>query len=238
MNEVQSMQRMIVLIGNYGSGKTEIALNLAIAAARKGKQVALVDLDIVNPYFRSADQAELLRNNGIRLIAPPYAATNVDLPVLSAEVQRVFVEPLDQVIFDVGGDAVGATALGQYHAKFAKIRHEVEVLAVINTRRPLCSTPEDVATLLAHMSAGARLTIDGIINNANLARDSEAQLLLESDEILKRVTELTNIPVKYVGGLPGVLEKYAELAGKSSQKPEQIPIHVYTRPEWLDLTVE
>lgn len=232
------MKRIVVLIGNYGSGKTEIALNLAINAAREGKKAALVDLDIVNPYFRSGEQVSLLRENGVKLIAPPYAATNVDLPVLSAEVQRVFVEPMDQVVFDVGGDAVGATALGQYHAKFDKIREDVEVLAVINTRRPLCTTAEDISALLAHMSAGARLTIDGIINNANLARDSEARLLLESEEILKKVTEMTKIPVKYVGGLPDVLKKYAGLSDESAQKPEQIPIRVYTRPEWLDITVE
>ncbi|MGI6193293.1 MAG: cobalamin biosynthesis protein CobQ [Christensenellales bacterium] len=235
------MKRVIVLIGNYGSGKTEIALNLALKAAREGKSVALVDLDIVNPYFRSAEQTNLLRESGVRLIAPPYASTNVDLPVLSAEVQRVFVEPLDQVIFDVGGDAVGATALGQYHAKFAKIRQDVEVLAVINTKRPLCGTPSDIATLLSHMSAGARLEIDGIINNANLARDTSAQLLVESEEILKEVTKRTGIPVTYVGGLPEVLNQYAELSCKSNQtsdSPEHIEIHVYTRPDWLDITIE
>ena len=232
------MKKFIVLIGNYGSGKTEIALNLAISASREGKNTALVDLDIVNPYFRSGEQGLLLKENGVKLIAPPYATTNVDLPVLSAEVQRVFIEPMDKVIFDVGGDAVGATALGQYHFRFKNIRSEVEVLAVINTRRPLCGTAEDVSTLLAHMSAGARLSIDGIINNSNLARDSEAQLLSESEEILKKVTEMTGIPVKYVSGLPELLKEYSQTSQESELKPTQIPISIYTRPEWLDSTVE
>jgi len=162
----------------------------------------------------------------------------VDLPVLSAEVQRVFVERFDKVVFDVGGDTVGATALGQYHAKFGAVRGDAEVLAVINTRRPLCATPEAISELLRQMSFVSRLKIDGIVNNANLARDSEAALLSESEAILREVTKTTGIPVQYLAGLPEVLKKYTEISGKIGKIPEQIPISVYTRPEWLDITVE
>ena len=101
----------IVLTGNYGSGKTELAINLALRFAGE-VQTTLVDLDIVNPYFRSGEKAKELRDAGIRVLMPTYAMTTVDIPALPAEIQSVFELPSDRVIFDVGGDDSGAAALG------------------------------------------------------------------------------------------------------------------------------
>ena len=103
------MKRFNIFAGNYGSGKTEISLNTALALA-KDRKTTLVDMDVVNPYFRSAESEKLLADHGIRLIAPPYANTNVDVPVLSAEVMAAFES--ETAVFDAGGDPVGAAALG------------------------------------------------------------------------------------------------------------------------------
>ena len=232
------MKKFIVLIGNYGSGKTEIALNLALQAAREGKRTALVDLDIVNPYFRSGEYKELMAKNNVRLIVPPFSTTNVDVPALSAEVQRVFAEDYEKVIFDVGGDTVGATALGRYHSYFAAVQDQLETLAVINTCRPLCQHPDDIAVLLTQMSHCARLPLTGIINNTNLARESSGEILFDGRNVLKEVEKQVNVAVLYDCGTEKTLNEYAEFVKNIQQLPEQIQISTYTRPEWLDDSVE
>ena len=86
--------RYTVLTGNYGSGKTELALNIALRLAGAGKKVTLVDLDIVNPYFRSAEKAAEMEAAGIRVLMPTFAMTTVDIPALPAEIQSVFETPV------------------------------------------------------------------------------------------------------------------------------------------------
>lgn len=122
MNTVFEDSRWIVLTGNYGSGKTEIALNLALDYVKAGQQTTLVDLDIVNPYFRSGEKAQEMQEEGVRMLMPTFALTTVDIPALPAEIQSVFEMPSDRVIFDVGGDDTGAAALGRYHCSLRKER--------------------------------------------------------------------------------------------------------------------
>ena len=121
MNDLFGDNRFIVITGNYGSGKTELSLNLALYYAGKGK-TTLVDLDIVNPYFRTGEKAEMLQEAGIRVLMPTFAMTTVDIPALPPEIQSVFEVPSDRVIFDVGGDDTGAAALGRYFPSFMKER--------------------------------------------------------------------------------------------------------------------
>lgn len=232
------MKRFIVLIGNYGSGKTEISINLAIQAAKEGKRTALVDLDIVNPYFRSGEYKELMEEYGVRLITPPFSTTNVDVPALSAEVHRVFTEEYDKVIFDVGGDTVGATALGRYKHYFEKVEDDLETLAIINTCRPLCREVDDIALLVEQMSFCARLKVTGIVNNTNLARESTGDVLWEGHRVLKKVEEKTGIPLAYDCGTVETLNEYADIVKNIQSLPEQIKICPYTRPVWLDDSVE
>ena len=111
------MKKAIILAGNYGSGKTQIAVNLALAYAKKGKTV-LVDMDVVNPYYRSSDYEDILNKNGIKLIKPIYANTQVDLPSISPEVYTAF--NYDYAVFDGGGDPVGATVFGSIADRFQK----------------------------------------------------------------------------------------------------------------------
>ena len=115
------MKEVIVLIGNYGSGKTELALNFAFRAAREGKKVELIDLDMVNTYFRLTDRGNLIKSREIRLVSPNYVHTSVETLSLPAEVASAFALDWDTVIFDVGGDPAGATALGRYYEDFAAL---------------------------------------------------------------------------------------------------------------------
>ena len=121
---IDSVKRITIVTGHYGSGKTNFAVNLAVDLSREGKQVVLVDLDIVNPYFRSADFKERLTAMGIEMICPIYANTNLDIPALGADIYSVFYQNDSRyVIFDVGGDDAGAAALGRYSA--GKLRYAV-----------------------------------------------------------------------------------------------------------------
>ena len=137
-----------VLAGNYGSGKTEISLNLAVRAAKEGKRTMLVDLDIVNPFFRSSEHEEYLKSLGILVVQPNFANTTVDIPSLPAEIYSAFDRPLDAVIFDVGGDPVGASALGILQDKFRQNMAQTEFLYVVNGARPLQETPEAVLEMM------------------------------------------------------------------------------------------
>lgn len=147
------MKKIYVMIGNYGSGKSELALNFAFKAAETGK-TELIDLDLVNTYFRLTERGKLVEQKEIRLISPNYACSGVETLSLPAEVASAFAMNWDTVVFDVGGDAVGSTALGRYYEDFQDFMamgpEQLEVLNVVNIRRPLAGTVDQ-----DHCSAGA-----------------------------------------------------------------------------------
>ena len=142
------MKKYYVLIGNYGSGKTELALNFAFKAAAQGLRTELLDLDMVNTYFRLTERGKMARMKEIRLVSPNYASSGIETLSLPAEVASAFDMDWDCVVFDVGGDAVGSTALGRYHQDFMDLGPgELEVLNVVNIRRPLAGTAEKIMKL-------------------------------------------------------------------------------------------
>ena len=165
------MKKMYVLIGNYGSGKTELALNFAFKAAERGEHTELIDLDMVNTFFRLTERGRLARLREIRVVSPNYACSGIESLSVPAEVQSAFAMDWDTVVFDVGGDAVGSTALGRYHQDFMELEDgALEVLNVVNIRRPLAGTVEKIMHLQEEMQIHGRLKITGMINNTNLAQ--------------------------------------------------------------------
>jgi RecA/RadA recombinase len=220
--------RLTVLVGNYGSGKTEIALNLAMEKAKTGP-AALVDLDIVNPYFRSGEKRALLEEAGVRVLMPTFATTTVDIPALPPEIQSVFDQPGEQVVFDVGGDDTGATALGRYAPFFSRERENTCVLYVVNVCRPLSRTAEDIQRLMERISFRSRMRPDVLVNNANLQGETLPKLLLEGQEVLSEVSQKTGIPIAMITGEQAVLGMLP-----NDLKPLIKPIIRYMRPEWMD----
>lgn len=218
----------MILAGNYGSGKTEISLNMALSLSKKGS-TALVDMDIVNPYFRSAEHGDLMRAHGIRLIAPTFANTAVDLPVIGAEVFSSF--GCDYAVFDAGGDPVGTSVLGS-------IAHRVlengvpDFYYVVNARRPLQRNPQEITELLRLIQGKARMQVTGLINNTNLARETTVLDLLHGRDMCREVSRLTGLPVAFTSGEPKVLEEYKKQTGEENL----FALTIYTRPNWLDST--
>ena len=180
-------KRYTVLVGNYGSGKTELAI--AIARTQRAREpegrIALVDLDIVNPYFRSAEQHALLEAEGIEVFMPSFAMSTVDIPALPAQIQAVFEQPYAHVVIDVGGDDTGATALGRYAPYTRALRDEMNVLYVVNPCRPFSSSVEDITGLYRLIERQARLTPDHLVNNANLQEHTTPEVLLAGQELLQ-----------------------------------------------------
>ena len=165
------MKKYLIIIGNFGSGKTELALNIAFEAAET-KKVTFVDLDIVNPYFRSTERKAELEAAGIRLLSPSFTNLGVEVPSLPAEIFSAFSDNSDLVIFDVGGDDTGAIALGQYHRFFSKIdRSAIEVLYVVNARRPFSAELESNLDMIEKVTGAGRIEIDALVNNAGITKD-------------------------------------------------------------------
>jgi hypothetical protein len=220
-----------VIVGNYGSGKTELSLALARALKKQTDgAVALVDLDIVNPYFRSAERAELLRSEGIEVKMPSFALSTVDIPALPAEIQAVF-EPgrYAHVVIDVGGDEVGATALGRYAPLIGPIRDRMQVLYPVNPYRPLSATPDEICDLYALIAKRARLTPDILVNNANLQRRTTAQDLIDAQALLLKVSERLQIPIGMVAGYERLREQLPP-----AMQALYFPLEPLMLPEWLE----
>lgn len=219
--------RILVLVGNYGSGKTEISLNLALKLARRGEKVTLVDLDIVNPYFRSSERTELLEKEGVKVYAPSFAMSTVDVPSLPADIQAVFADKSRRVIFDVGGDDTGAAALGQYKPYFDQ--DDVEVLFVVNAFRPLSGDADSVCDLMLRVAGRSRLSPTAVINNANVAWKTEESDLVRGEELLHEVSTRMNLPIGYLCAKQDILDKLPDhLSG------ERIAIDILMRPEWME----
>ena len=188
-------KRITVVCGHYGCGKTNLALNLALEAAGEGQPVTVVDLDIVNPYFRSSEYGELLGEKGVRLIAPVFANTTLDTPTLPPEIYSVFEPQAGRVFLDAGGDDAGVTALGGLHAMLEEAGYDM--LYVINRYRVLSQTPEETAALLGEIQAASRLRATGLVNNSHLGVETTLETLERALPFARKTAELTHLPLLY-----------------------------------------
>lgn len=187
---------VVVLTGHYGVGKTNLALNLALAAAAAGESAAVADLDLVNPYFRSSDYPDFLAAAGVRLIAPTFAGTALDTPSvggqLFAEIERALAEPGRRLVVDAGGDDAGATVLGSYaHALAGK---PVRVLHVLNAFRDLAD-PREAMAVLREVEEASRLAATGLVNVSHLMEGTTAQDVEHGRAWAAAVAELAGLPL-------------------------------------------
>lgn len=191
------MHQITVLVGHAGTGKTNVALGLALAEARAGHTVTLADLDVVNPYFRSSDYPELLREAGVRLIAPVMARSTLDTPSLTGELDAAIgqtaADPNARLILDVGGDDDGATTISRWSRLLADAG--AYVLYVVSAFRALTQTPAEAAAMLPDIEDHAHLRANAVLNTSNLGDETTLDHVRHGRAFAREVAALCNIPL-------------------------------------------
>lgn len=217
--------RIYAFTGHFGSGKTEIAINFAFYLKKHYNKVAIVDLDIVNPYFRTKDAKQQLEQQGIRVVASAYANSNVDLPALPSEILSLFQDKECQIIFDVGGDDRGATALGRYNRYF--FAEQYHMFFVINCKRPLTNNVDKTLEILHEIQTSSRLKVSSLINNTNLSYQTTIQDLVAGQEIIEKIAGEIAVPISYITGKKEILSQLPE-----GLEQKAFPIDLHLKFPW------
>lgn len=212
-------RRVTLLSGHYGSGKTNIAVNLALRLREQFPRVAVADLDIVNPYFRTKDSDADFAHAGIRLISSAFANSNLDLPAMPQDLYAVTDDRSLRVIVDVGGDDRGALALGRLAPALLE-ENDYEMLFVINRFRPLTRDAASTVEVKNEIEAACGIPFTGIVNNSNLGAETTAETVLSSLAYADEVAALTGLPVVYTSAEASLCPS---LAGKI---PNLLPLHL------------
>lgn len=233
------MKNFIVLIGNYGSGKTEIAINLAVKSAAEGKRTLVVDLDKVNDYFRMSDKVSLLEDRNINVVSPTFAGLGATPSSMSAAVASAFADDWDLVVFDVGGDSAGALSLGRYSSDFeAQSTGSVCVYDIVNVFRPMSESPDRILKLRDDMESFAKLKVTAFVNNSNLLTFASASDIRQGYEVLRKTSDISGIPVALTTGKKECIEEF--LSGTPDMKyvGEALALETYMHRSWEAFTRE
>lgn len=219
------MSRIRIFSGHFGSGKTEIAINYAIYLAKQDKKVAIVDIDIVNPYFCTRDVKEMLEGYGIRVISAAKHLSNAELMVVPAEVLAVFNDKSYEVVIDVGGDDMGAIVLGQYNEYFKQ--EPYDMYFVVNNNRPFTANNQGTEEYINSIQDGSRLKVTHFISNTNMSYETTAEDILKGDKEMVKLSQKTGIPYIYTVCTVDLID---DIKGKVHG--DIFPIDIYMKPPW------
>ncbi len=229
---------VLVVCGHYGVGKTNLALNLALDAAARGLEVTIVDLDVVNPFFRSSDYAGLLDEAGVRVIAPVFAGTNLDGPSLSGTILPAIEQARAQegrlLVIDAGGDDVGATALGRFAKTVAAGPYEM--LYVVNRSRNLTQDPAEAVEVLREIEAKSHLRATCVVNNTHLQHDTDAQVVEKGLPFAQAVAQAAGLPLACTtvpaAAARQVADRETTHRAPNGDRQTYYPVQVYVRTPW------
>lgn len=186
------MRRITVIGGHYGSGKSEIAVNMALEYGLD----MLVDLDVVNPYFRSRSLHEMFKARGIHLVESTIkASSGSDLPYISGEGAAPFHNTRLRAVYDLAGTQAGAKLMRQYD-EILPLK-DVEFLLVVNIFRPETQSAEAIIDLAETLEGSAGLRFTGLINNTNLLNETTLENIHQGQRILRDVARIKAIPIRY-----------------------------------------
>ncbi len=221
-NNLASVQNLIIT-GNFGSGKTEIALNIAFKLAEKDLDVSLTDLDVINPYFRSREKDEELREAGIDVIFPE-RLKEADLPVISPEINRALKADDTLAIFDVGGDEEGATALSSIAGNIKNTDYEKWL--IVNPLRPRTSSEAKIMDTADRISDRSGLQFTGIVANINLGQETDIELIRNQFPIVTEAAAVLDLPIKYLS----VPRNLADKIDSEAYPCSVFPLDLYLNP--------
>lgn len=232
---IQNDKRIRIISGHYGVGKSEFASNYAIKLTKsknRREKIAIIDLDIVNPYFTTRGIKKFLANFGIEIIGPSSEATNADLPALPREIDSAFYDETYDIIVDLGGDAAGSKVLGRYSNHLNKIGYDFFYL--VNVNRPFSEDYDSVYQYLIDIQNASRLKVTHIVNSTHLLYDTTLEEIKKGDLICKLLSEKLSIPYRYA-----VIPKF--LISRNDYKIEKntffcedlFDLDITLRPVWL-----
>lgn len=188
-------KRVRIITGHYGSGKTEFAVNYALALAASGKKTAIADLDIVNPYFRSREMEPMFIEKGIRVVSSSIKGRGGDIPAISPEVLTLLQDKSYHAVLDVGGDKAGATALGRFHEYLDK--EPYDMMFVINANRRQTNDKEGAVKYLRAIEEGSRQRVTALVNNTHLCGETTLEDILRGQKVCEEVSQALGLPIKY-----------------------------------------
>jgi hypothetical protein len=219
------MKKVTIITGHYGSGKTNVCVNLALDTAKlTGDKVSVIDLDTVNPYFRTADFKSLFQEHNIELISSIYANSNLDTPAITFGIESI-IKQGGYLIIDVGGDDTGAYALGQFADMLTSYSHDLDMFYIVNAYRYMTNTPNDAIALMHDIENASRLKHTGIINNSNLGNETTISTVESSKPFANEVASITNLPIVYT------VYPSSSVDALSSEQ-SNYPMHRYVKPIW------
>jgi hypothetical protein len=187
---------IVLIVGNYGSGKTEVAVNLAAAGRMAGLDVAIADIDLVNPYFRAREVRGPLNRLGVNVVLPPVKLLHADLPVLTPAVSGLLRQPRQLTILDVGGNDVGAMVLAALADSLKD--SGARMLQVVNPFRPFTDTPHGCLQIRHAIEKAARLSVDGIIANPHLIDDTQAGDVMQGYDFVEALARSWHLPLEFI----------------------------------------
>ena len=216
--------RISIITGHYGTGKTELAVNLALALAGEGRRVTLADLDIVNPYFRSRERRPLLEASGVQVISSSQACSDADVPALPAELLAILENRDVRGVLDIGGDPVGARVLARFQPKIVQEDHQL--IFVLNANRPEVRKPEHAIAYLRAIESTTGLACTGIVNNTHLCGETTPAEIRKGAVLAEEVSRQTGIPVLCHTAEARFAQSLTDLGGPV------FPITVYMKKPW------
>lgn len=221
------MKNGIIFIGNYGSGKTEVAVNYARHLRTESHSpISLIDLDVVNPYFRSREATGVLKNEGIEVISPGGEWHHSELPIILPQIRPLLLEPTGPVLLDVGGDDVGASVLASLKDAITTDRFDLWV--VLNGRRPFTGNVADATRMVRELEAASSLKATGIVSNTHLLQETTLEIILEGLELSRRTALELSIPLT----LLAFGEEHAEEVRKAVSAVPLLPMRLTMLRPW------
>ena len=193
---MKQIKGIVIIVGNYGSGKTEVSINLAVNQKLAGVDVKIADLDLVNPYFRTREARKPLLKLGIEVVVPEEKYLQADLPILSPAVAGLIRHPMDLTLIDAGGNDVGATVLAALADSFSNKR--VHMLQVVNPFRPFTDTIESCLKMRSEIERASKMTINGIIGNANLIDETSVDDIYNGYDFVKALSVESRLPLEFI----------------------------------------
>ncbi|SFR02526.1 hypothetical protein [Desulfoscipio geothermicus] len=224
---INNVRRITIFTGNLGSGKTELAINFALWLKKKHQRVGIVDLDIINPYFRTRIMKDYLEKMGLRVICPPGKLAGADVPALSPAILGVLEDEQGMGVFDVGGDDIGATALGRFKPYLPEGAYHMYFVA--NACRPFTGKPAGIVKMLRSVEKASRLKVTALVSNTNLGLATDPDTVMAGHAVVEEAARQLQLPVAFMA-------VKSDLAPEMTRRVPQVPVFpvdLRMLPPWL-----